>query len=134
MAWNMPIDALGQCGRLVVYGFHSNLPRGEDLLSPFKWLEMGVGMFKMPSFDAMNMTMENKAVLGFNLSFFADEHEIFRAYLGQVNEWVIAEKLKLSEVSKFEMSEVAEAHKLIQSGSSVGKIVLTTGATLSTAH
>lgn len=88
----------------------------------------------MPRFDAMDMTMENKAVMGFNLSFFADERAIFKAYLAQINEWVVAGKLKLSKVSEFEMRQVADAHRLIQSGSSVGKIILTTGATLKTSN
>ena len=55
-------------------GFHSNLPMGgSHLLSPMQWVNMAVGMLQMPAFDPMQMTLESKAVLGFNLSFFADE-------------------------------------------------------------
>lgn len=33
-------SSLAPTGRLVVFGFHSNLPIGTDMLSPMKWLGM----------------------------------------------------------------------------------------------
>jgi len=122
--------ALDRCGRLVVYGFHTNLPRGgSHLLSPWEWGKMAVGMFRMPAFDPMQMTLESKAVLGFNLSFFADEVAVIKAYLAQVDEWVVSKELKLPNTVVFEMDKIGEAHRLIQSGQSVGKIVVRTRAT-----
>ena len=60
---------LAMCGRLVVYGFHTNLTTNTSL-SPLSWLRMAWGFLRMPRFDAMDMTLDSKAVLGFNLSFF----------------------------------------------------------------
>ncbi len=118
-------DALDRCGRLVVYGFHSNLPRGVHLLDPFAWLKMAIGVARMPSFDPMEMVLESKAVLGFNLSFFADETAVIKAYLRQINDWVTAGKIQVGKVTVFDsMAEVGKAHQLIQSGNSVGKIVV----------
>ena len=118
-------DALDRCGRLIVYGFHSNLPRGADLLSPLAWIRMAYNMCRLPSFDPMELVLESKAVLGFNLSFFADEKELIKAYLEQVNEWIIAGDIRLGKVTVFDsMQNVKEAHHLIQSGSSIGKIVV----------
>merc|ERR1712070_1232075 len=69
-------DHLAMCGRLIVYGFHSNLPTSTGALNPLNWLRMAFGMARMPHFDSMRMVLESKAILGFNLSFFADEHAL----------------------------------------------------------
>jgi len=52
--------ALCRTGRLVVYGFHTNLPVGSGLLSPLAWLKMAWGMVKMPHFDPMALTLDSK--------------------------------------------------------------------------
>ena len=58
------------------FGFHSNLPKEQTSLSPLSWLRMARDVLRMPKFDAMVLTLESKSVLGFNLSFFADEKEL----------------------------------------------------------
>merc|ERR1719265_1254654 len=35
---------LSMCGRLVVYGFHTNLPTSTGAINPLNWLRMGLGM------------------------------------------------------------------------------------------
>ena len=118
-------EALDRCGRLVVYGFHSNLPRGVHLLNPLAWVQMAVGMARMPAFDPMEMVLESKAVLGFNLSFFADETATIKEYLKQINTWVGAGKIKVGKTTVFDsLSEVGNAHQCIQSGNSIGKLVV----------
>ena len=46
-------NSLAQTGRLIVFGFHSNLPMGNDMLNPFEWLRMILKMCRMPKFDGM---------------------------------------------------------------------------------
>ena len=48
-------DHLAPSGRLVVFGFHSNLPMGSAMLSPLEWLRMAKKMAGMPKFDAMDL-------------------------------------------------------------------------------
>lgn len=119
-------DHLAKTGRLVVFGFHSNLPMGRDALSPLEWLRMGMKMRYMPTFDPMEMGGSNKGVLGFNLSFFADEREVLSDLFDQVLKWLEEGKLECPRVVDMPMERIAEAHDLIQSGKSIGKIVLTT--------
>lgn len=64
-------EHLSLCGKLVIYGFHSNVPKASSLLSPMAWLGMIYKMAQMPRFDPMQMVLESKSVSGFNLSFFA---------------------------------------------------------------
>ena len=106
-----------------MYGFHGNLPKVSDLLSPFLWVDMALKLFRMPKYDPMNMTLESKGVLGFNLSFFAEEKELISKYLVQIIDWVSSEKIKVGSVTVFPVEDIGRAHELIQSGSSIGKIV-----------
>jgi synaptic vesicle membrane protein VAT-1 len=119
-------EHLAQTGRLIVYGFHTNLPIGNDSLSPIEWIRMGIKMNKMPKFDPMEMGSSNKAVLAFNLSFFSNEREMLSNLFTQIIVWIEQGKLQCPRVMEMPMSEIREAHDLIQSGTTVGKIVLTT--------
>lgn len=123
-------DHLAMTGSLVVYGFHSNIPMGRSSLSPLNWLGMLVGMLKMPRFDAMDMTLKSKSVSGFNLSFFEDEVETISSYMDLLLSWIETKQFVAFdagvETIKFgeEGEGVAKAHDKIQSGKSVGKIVV----------
>lgn len=117
-------DHLAPTGRLIVFGFHSNLPMGKAALDPSQWIRMARKASAMPKFDAMDLCTSNKSVLGFNLSFFADEAEVVSSLFDQVCKWLDEEKLRVPKVVEMEMERIAEAHELIQSGKSVGKIVM----------
>ena len=80
----------------------------------------------MPSFDAMDLTVSNKSVMGFNLSFFAEEVEILSDMFDQILVWIEDGKLKCPRVCEMSMADIAKAHTFIQSGTSSGKIILTT--------
>jgi hypothetical protein len=45
-------------------------------------------MARMPKFDPMDLVLNSKAIMGFNLSFFADEHELIATYLAQIVQWL----------------------------------------------
>ena len=114
---------LCRCGRVVTYGFHSNLPKS-DLLSPFAWLKLIVGLMIMPKFDPMDMVVESKSVMGFNLSFFAEEHELIATYMQQILEWIEDGSIVPPDTKVFEMHEIQQAHESIQSGLSIGKLLV----------
>jgi hypothetical protein len=117
-------EALSRCGKLVTYGFHSNLPRLTSFLSPMAWLKMFLSIFSMPKFDPLDLVLNSKSVSGFNLSFFADEHELIERYLAQVIDWIDNDKIKVDNVTIFDMKDISMAHNLIQSGNSIGKICI----------
>jgi NADPH:quinone reductase-like Zn-dependent oxidoreductase len=119
-------DHLGPTGRLVVFGFHSNLPMGQDMLNPLEWLKMVFKMTRMPKFDAMDLVTSNKSILGFNLSFFVDEIDMLGQIYDQIGEWLTNDKLQVARVTEMRMKDIGAAHQLLQSGKSVGKIVMTT--------
>ena len=87
---------------------------------------MGRKMSSMPKFDPMDLVVSNKAILGFNLSFFADETDLVGALFDQVCQWWESGALQCPIMQTMEMERIGQAHQLIMSGKSIGKIVLTT--------
>ena len=59
-----------------------------------------------------------------NVPFFADEHELIERYLAQVIDWIDNDKIKVDNVTIFDMKDISMAHNLIQSGNSIGKICI----------
>ena len=116
---------LARTGKLVVYGFTTNLPSGA-MLNPLAWVKMARDLVRLPRFDPMDLVLASKSVHGFNLSFFADETALVDAYMDQLVRWVGEGRLTVAKVTEFDASEVPRAHQLIQSGKSVGKIVCRT--------
>jgi len=53
-------ENLCRCGRLVTYGFHSNLPKASALLSPAEWVRMAWRVAVMPRFDPMALVLDSK--------------------------------------------------------------------------
>jgi NADPH:quinone reductase-like Zn-dependent oxidoreductase len=121
-------DHLCPTGRVIVFGFHSNLPLGKGMLSPWQWIGMGLKMARMPKFDPMDLVISNKAVMGFNLSFFAQEKELVSMLFDQVCTWILLKEKGLTcpRVEEMEgMERIGKAHNSIMSGQSIGKIVVT---------
>ena len=81
---------------------------------------------EMPKFDPMDVVTDNKSILGFNLSFFAEEQDVLSVLFDQVCSWLEEEMLACPRIVTMGMDRVGEAHDLIQSGKSVGKIVIET--------
>ena len=126
-------DHLSPTGRLVAFGFHSNLPMGRDSLNPMEWVRMVRKASKMPVFDPMELVTSNKSVMGFNLSFFVKEIQMLDALYDQIERWMLPTSdgthgvLRCPRVTEMPMQDIREAHQLIQSGKTVGKIVMETG-------
>jgi NADPH:quinone reductase-like Zn-dependent oxidoreductase len=117
-------EALSRCGRLVIYGFHSNLPKASHLLSPLQWIKMIYRVAVMPKFDPMAMVLDSKGVLGFNLSFFSQEYAMIEKYFAQIMEWIEQGKIVAPSCSVCDMKDIGKAHEAIQSGATVGKLVM----------
>eukprot|EP00392_Amoebophrya_sp_AT5.2_P011743 g11828.t1 len=118
--------ALG--GRVIVYGFHTNVPSGgaAAFLNPWQWLKMVLkmaGPSGMPHFDPMKMTVASKGVIGFNLSFFSKETEVLKYYFdlvtGYVEKGVIGNNLPITI-----LKDAREAHTVLSSAQTVGKLVV----------
>lgn len=108
-------------GRLVVYGFHSMLPRGSGRPN---WFKLARDYVRMPRFNPLELTGDNKSVLAFNLSYLFDRTDLLVEGMNELFDWLAAGRLHAPPVTKFPLDRVADAHRALESGNTVGKLVL----------
>lgn len=112
---------LAPTGRLVVYGFHTMLPRGRGRSNP---LSLVWNWLRTPRFDPLRMTHENRSVLAFNLSFLGQRLDLLGRGMAWLIEAVEAGRLAAPAVTEYPFAEVADAHRALESGETTGKLVL----------
>ena len=113
---------LAPVGKLVVYGFHSMLPRRGGV--PHK-LRLAWDYLRTPRFSPFDLTTHNRSVLGFNLSFLFDQTTTLQQGLQQLLDWLEEKKLQTPGVTSYPFESVAQAHRDLESGQTTGKLVLT---------
>lgn len=109
-------------GRLVVYGFHGMLATRDGL--PGK-LRLAWDYLRTPRFSPFDLTTNNRGVLGFNLSYLFEQDTLLASGMQQVLQWQADGRLVVPTVTTFPLESVAEAHRQLESGQTVGKLVLT---------
>jgi NADPH:quinone reductase-like Zn-dependent oxidoreductase len=116
-------DLLRATGKLVSYGSHSILPMSAS--GRMNYLKAAWGMIRMPRFSPVRLFTDNKSVIGFNLSFLFDRDDLIGDGMGTLLGWIKEGKLPPPKVTEFPFEKAGDAHRLIESGQSTGKIVLT---------
>jgi NADPH:quinone reductase-like Zn-dependent oxidoreductase len=116
-------EHLASPGRLVVYGFHSMLPRGRGAPS---WPKLAVDWLRTPRFDPLKMTNENRSVMAFNLSYLFERKAAFIEATEQLIGWAEEGKIAPPRVKEYALDDVARAHQALESGATTGKLVLLT--------
>lgn len=103
-------------GRLVVYGFAEIVPKAAhnpSLLSlAWNWL-------RVPRFSPLEMTTTNRAVMGFNLAFLFGNPALTEAM-----DRLLEMKVKPLPTTVFPFERAADAHAALESGKTMGKLVL----------
>lgn len=113
--------ALRPTGRLVIYGAHSMMSRGWARPNP---LRLVWGFLRTPLFHPLAMTNANKSVMAFNLSYLFEEVETLRGAMTQILDWIADGKIRPPQTTSYPFREIAKAHAALQSGKTVGKLVL----------
>lgn len=108
-------------GRLVVYGFHTMLSKGRGTPN---WLKVMWDYLTTPRFNPMHMTNDNHSVLAFNLSYLFGKDEIFRELMQRLLDLLESGKLHLPRLTTYPLAEVARAHRDLESGQTIGKLIL----------
>lgn len=112
---------LAPCGKLLVYGAHSMFPKKGGKVN---WPKLAKDFLRTPRFNPLNMTSENKSLITFNLSFLFGRQDLFREAMDDLLKWYSEGKLAAPKVQTLPLSEVGEAHRLLESGQTIGKVVL----------
>ena len=113
---------LAPMGRLVVYGFHTMLPRGRG--KP-RWLKLAWHYLRTPRFDPLRMTKQNRSVLAFNLSFLSEKTDLLNEAMNKIIELLVTGRIQALRTTAFPFDEAALAHKALETGQTVGKLILT---------
>lgn len=112
---------LRRAGKLVVYGFHSMMPKQGGKPN---WPKLALDYVRTPRFNLLDMVNDSRSVLAFNLSYLFDRVEILREAIEQIQGWLAAGVLTPPPVVTYPLADAAKAHADIESGRTVGKLVL----------
>jgi NADPH:quinone reductase-like Zn-dependent oxidoreductase len=113
-------DHLAPAGRLLVYGFASMFSHsGRKNTLKLLWYYL-----KTPRFNPFDLTGANKTISGFNLIYLFDKVDLFRQIMDTLLRWDRKGQLPLAPITTFAFQDVVSAHKAIESGRSMGKLVL----------
>ncbi|MBW2126585.1 MAG: zinc-binding dehydrogenase, partial [Deltaproteobacteria bacterium] len=103
-----------------VYGFASMFSHsGKKNIPKLLWYYV-----KTPKFSPFDLTASNKTVSGFNLIYLFEEVSLFREIMGNLLRWEAKGLLPAMPITAYPFEEVAKAHKDMESGKTVGKLVL----------
>lgn len=111
---------LAPTGCLLIYGFASMLPRDGRL----NWLRLAWDWLRTPRFNPLSMTRDNHSVLACNLSFLSSEAERLSEGMHWLLERFADGRLQPPPITRFALAQAADAHRAIESGRTVGKLVL----------
>ena len=108
-------------GRLIAYGFHSMFPRGRGRPN---YLKLAWDWARTPRFDPIDLTHRNRAVMGFNLSYLFHRSGFLNETMDELLRLVADGRLQRPEIAAYPLAEAARAHRDLESGQTVGKLVL----------
>lgn len=116
---------LAAAGRLVIYGFHTMLPRYQDgRPGRPSWAKLAYHYVRTPRFDPLRLTGDNRSVLAFNLSYLFDHQHVLERAMTELLGWVDAGIVRPPPLTSFPLKDVASAHRALESGETQGKLVL----------
>ena len=72
------------------------------------------------------MTNDNHSVLAFNLSYLFAQRAILNEAINQIASWVTEQKIVLPPIKTYPLEKAALAQRDLESGQTVGKLVLVT--------
>jgi len=108
-------------GRVVVYGFATMLPRAGQRMN---YLKLAWDWLRTPRFNPLDLTSSNRSVMGFNLSYMFEQTHILERSMARLLELADAGVLRPPPVATYPLSKVGQAHRDLESGQTVGKLVL----------
>jgi NADPH:quinone reductase-like Zn-dependent oxidoreductase len=111
-------NLLGSSGRLVTYGSANFTPKSNHP----DWIQVAWNYLTRPKIDPLQMTTENKSVMGFNLIWMWDHLEKLKIMVDEI----LGLNLPPQIVGKtFPFNDAKKALEYFKEGSSIGKIILT---------
>jgi NADPH:quinone reductase-like Zn-dependent oxidoreductase len=111
---------LRPAGRLLIYGFASMFSRSGRK----NRLKLIRDYLRTPRFNPFDLTGSNKTVSGFNLIYLFEKVDLFSNIMDTLLKWDSEGLIPPMPVKTFAFEDVIKAHRAMESGNSVGKLVL----------
>jgi NADPH:quinone reductase-like Zn-dependent oxidoreductase len=108
-------------GKLVVYGFHTMFSKGRGTPN---WLKMAWDYVRTPRFNPLNMTNANHSVLAFNLSYLFSKVDFLNQAMGRMLQDLKEKRITPPRITTYSLENAAQAHRDLESGKTVGKLIL----------
>jgi NADPH:quinone reductase-like Zn-dependent oxidoreductase len=108
-------------GKLVVYGFHSMLAQSGGGVG---WPRLVWAWLRTPRFNPLDMTTQSRSVLAFNLSYLFDEVDLLAESMALLSTCLSQGAVAPPPVTPYPLDEVGRAHAELESGRTIGKLVL----------
>ncbi len=116
---------LGKGGRLIIYGFHTMLPRSsKGSRGAVRWAKLAWGWLRTPRFNPLALTGDNRSVMGFNLSYMFEKSALLVEGMDALLAGIEAGDLQGAPVTTYPLDRVADAQRDLESGQTIGKLVL----------
>lgn len=112
---------LRRAGKLVVYGFASMMPKKGGKPN---WPKLALDFVRTPRFSPLDLTTASKSVLAFNLSYLFDRLDLLHEAFADLSTWLAEGKVTPPPTTTYPLEDVARAHADIESGKTIGKLVL----------
>lgn len=113
--------ALKPTGKLISYGFHSMFPKTKGIPNYYKLM---MNYLRTPKFNPVDMHKKNKSLITFNLSFLFRRKDLLDITMRDLYPWFSEGTIRMPEIAPYAFEDVAQAHRDIQSGRTVGKLIL----------
>ena len=116
-------DRLKLGGRLVICGFAELFPRGKR-----PWLPtLAYRSLKVPKFRIRKMTSTNRTIAGFNIAFLFEREDLSGPALDYIVNGASGGKIHKPTLKIYDFNEATDAHKYLESGDSIGRVILAVG-------
>ncbi len=112
-------DILSRGGKMVSYGTHTILPKESGHIN---YLKLATAWLKAPRFNSLNMNQ--RSIITFNLSFMFDRKDLLKEAMDDLIGWIDTGEIQPLAVTTYAFEDVAQAHRDLQSGKTMGKLVL----------
>jgi len=108
-------------GKLISYGYHAMFARENSILNHLKLV---YSYLRTPRFHPIDLHNTNRSLASFNLSFLFDRSDLLDIAMQSLYSWFMEGKIRTPKVTVYPFREVSRAHRDLQSGKTVGKLIL----------
>ena len=91
------------------------------------YFKLAYEYFRIPRWSPLQLTNENKSLIAFNLSYLFHRMDLLKEAMQDLLNWVEEGKIQAPVLQRFPFEKVADAQRALESGTTVGKLILKFG-------